>query len=106
MKLSEKEEILVKDGKLHAVLRWNKPDDKVGDIIFNVGGVPYKLVDRKRWKLFRCGAERSHIDWSCDTIYDFKVLMGYLYTTYPKIKDDTVFLCIFKAEKEQRTLPI
>lgn len=106
MKISDKEEKLIKDGKLKAVIQWNKPDEKIGDIVFNVDNTPYNLVDKKRWKLFRCGAERYHIDWSCDSIYDFKVLMGYLYKPYPKIKDDTVYLCIFKADKEQRTLGV
>lgn len=106
MKLSEKEELLIKDGKLHAVLRWNKPDDKVGDIIFNVDDVPYKLVDKKRWKVFRVGAQRSHIDFSCETIYDFKTLVTYLYNSYGKLKDDTCYLCIFKADRKQRTLGV
>lgn len=106
MKLSEKEELLIKDGKLHAVLRWDKPDDKVGDIIFNVDDVPYKLVDKKRWKVFRIGAQRSVIDFSCEDVYSFKTLITYLYKSYEKIKDDTIYLCIFKPEKEQRTLGV
>lgn len=104
MKLSEKEELLIKEGKIHAVLRWDKQEVKIGDIIFNVDSVPYKLVDRKRWKVFRCGAERSHIDWGCETVYDFKVLIGNIYKPYPKMKDDTIYLLIFKPDKEQRTL--
>lgn len=106
MKLSEKEEQLIKDGKLHAVIRKEKPDEKVGDIIFEVDGTAYKLIDKKRWKVFRCGAQRSHIDWGCETIYDFKVLMGQLYTPYPKMKDDTIYLLIFKADKSQMTLGV
>ena len=106
MKITEKESLLIKDGKLHAIIRWDKPDDKVGDIIFNVDDVPYKLVDRKRWKVFRVGAQRSHIDFGCDTIYDFKVMMGYLYKPYPKIKDDTVYLIIFKVDRSQQTLRV
>lgn len=106
MKLTEKEELLIKDGKLHAVLRNNKPDEKIGDIIFNVDSVPYKLLDRKRWKVFRIAAQRSVIDFSCETVYDFKVLMGYLYKPYPKIKDETVYLCIFKADDKQKTLGV
>ena len=104
MKLDEKEAKLISSGKLKAVIRWNKPDEKIGDIIFNVDSVPYRLIDRKRWKVFRVGAQRSHIDFGCDTIYDFKVLMGNLYKPYPKIKDDTVYLCIFKSDEKQRTL--
>ena len=106
MKISEKEYKLIKEGKIHAVLRWEKPDEKIGDIIFEVDGKPYRLTDEKRWKVFRCAAQRSHIDFGCDSVYDFKVLMGYLYKPYPKIKDSTVYLCIFKADKEQRTLGI
>ena len=106
MKITEKEELLIKDGKLHAILRWNKEEVKIGDIIFNVNGVPYKLVDKKRWKVFRIGAQRSHIDFSCDTIYEYKTLITELYNSYGKIKDDTVHLLIFKAEKEQRTLGV
>ena len=104
MKISDREEKLIKEGKIKAVIRWEKPDDKIEDIIFEVDGKPYRLIDKKRWKVFRCGAERSHIDWGCDSVYDFKVLMGYLYKPYPKIKDDTVYLCMIKADKQQRTL--
>ena len=106
MKLSSKEEELILANKLHAVLRWNKHDEKIGDIIFEVEGTAYKLTDKKRWKVFRCAAQRSHVDFGCDTIYDFKVLMGQLYKPYPKIKDDTVYLLIFKADKEQMTLGV
>ena len=106
MKLSEKEELLIKEGKLHAVLRWTKPNEKVGDIVFEVDGKPYRLVDKKRWKLFRVAAQRSHIDFGCRTVYDFKVLIGELYDNYPKIKDDRIYLCIVKAEKGQMTLGV
>lgn len=106
MKLSEKEELLIKDGKLHAIIRWDKPDDKVGDIIFNVDDVPYKLTDKKRWKLFRVAAQRSVIDFSCEDVYSFKTLITFLYKSYDKVKDDTVYLLIFRAEKEQRTLGV
>ena len=104
MKLSEKEELLIKEGKLHAVIRWAKIDVKIGDIIFEVDGTAYKLVEKKRWKVFRIGAQRSHIDFSCDTIYEYKTLITELYKSYGKIKDDTVFLCIFKADTKQKTL--
>lgn len=104
MKLSDKEEKLIKDGKLKAIIRWKKPDEKIGDIIFSVGSVPFRLVDRKKWKLFRIAAQRSHIDFSCDSIYSFKVLMEDIYKPYHKIKDDTVFLCMIKPEKSQMTL--
>ena len=87
-------------------MRWKKPDEKVGDIIFEVDGTAYKLIDKKRWKVFRCGAQRSHVDFGCDSVYDFKVLMGDLYKPYPKIKDDTVHLLIFKVEKAQQTLGV
>jgi len=106
MKLSEKEERLIKDGKLHAILRWDKQEVKIGDIIFTVDSVPYKLVERKRWKVFRIGAQRSHIDFSCDTIYEYKTLITDIYKSYGKVKDDTVQLLIFKAEKEQQTLGV
>ena len=106
MKLSDKEKKLIKDGKLKAVLRWNKEEVKIGDIIFNVNSVPYKLVDKKRWKVFRVGAQRSHIDFGCDTIYEYKTLITDLYKSYGKVKDDTVHLLIFKSEKAQQTLGV
>ena len=104
MKISEKEELLVRDGKLHAILRWEKQEVKIGDILFELDGITYKLTARKRWKVFRCGAERSHIDFSCDTIYDYKTLITHLYGSYGKVKDDTIYLMIFKADKSQQTL--
>lgn len=106
MRLTDKEELMIKDDKIHAVLRWNKPDEKVGDIIFNVDGKPYRLVDKKRWKVFRVGAQRSHIDFGCDDIYSFKTLITYLYKSYGKIKDSTVYLCIFEVDKSQQTLGV
>lgn len=106
MRISEKESKLIASGKLHAVLRWNKSDveEKVDDILFSVDGYVYKLIDKKRWKLFRVAAQRSVIDFSCEDVYSFKTLITYLYKSYEKIKGDTVYLCIFKAEKSQRTL--
>lgn len=104
MELSEKEEKLIREGKIHAILIWKKPSEKIGDIVFSIDGQAYKLIDKKRWKLFRVGAQRSHIDFGCNTVYDFKVLMGYLYGNYPKIKDDTIYLCVIKADKNQQTL--
>ncbi len=106
MKINEKEELLIKEGKIRAILKWVKPEEKVGDILFTVDGYPYKLVDKKRWKLFRVGAQRSHIDFGCLDIYSFKTLITYLYGSYGNIKDDTVFLLIFKADKKQRTLGV
>ena len=106
MKITEKEELLIKDGKLHAVIRKVKPEEKVGEIIFEVDGKPYRLSDRKKWKVFRIGAQRSHIDFSCDTIYEFKILITELYESYDKIKDTTVYLLIFKADKSQMTLGV
>ena len=104
MKLSSKEKELILANKLHAILRWEKTDDNVGDIIFEVEGTAYKLIVKKRWKVFRCAAQRSHIDFSCDTIYEFKILITELYESYGKIKDTTVYLLIFKADKSQMTL--
>ena len=106
MKITDKEELLIKEGKIHAVMRKEKPDEKVGDIIFEVDGKPYRLLDRKRWKVFRVGAQRSHIDFGCDTIYEFKILITELYDSYGKIKDTTVYLLIFKADKSQMTLGV
>ena len=106
MELSDKEELLIKEGKLHDIIRWDKPTEKVGDIVFEVDGKPYRLVDKKRWKLFRVAAQRSHIDFSCKSVYDFKLLMGELYKPYPKIKDDTIYLCVIKDEKSQMTLGV
>lgn len=106
MKISEKEEKLIREGKIHAILRWEKPSEKIGDIVFSIDGQAYKMIEKKRWKVFRCAAQRSHIDFGCRTVYDFKVLIGELYDNYPKIKDDRIYLCIVKAEKGQMTLGV
>ena len=106
MKITEKEELLIKEGKIHAILKWEKPTEKIGDILFTVDGHPYKLVDNKRWKVFRCAAQRSHIDFGCESVYDFKTLITYIYKSYVKVKGDTVYLCIFKADKSQQTLGV
>lgn len=104
MELSGKERELIKSGRIHAVLRWEKVEEKAGDIIFSVNRVAYRLKEKKRWAVHRVAAKRSNIDFGCKDVKAFISLFTYLYSDYKKSRKDIVYDVIFEKEKSQRTL--
>lgn len=104
MELSEKEEQLIKSGKIKAVLRTEPVEEWVGNICFSIDGEAYRIIEKRRWTIARIGAQRCKVDFGCEDIKRFKAVIGYLYGKYAKIKNDVVHEICFAPDKKQKTL--
>lgn len=106
MELSKKEEKLVRSGKIRAVIREESPEEWVGNIAFEIDGIAYRIVEKRRWTVARMGSQRGKTDFGCDTIKNFKATIHYLYGKYSMIGNKIRYEVCFAPDKKQKTLGI
>lgn len=103
MNFSEKEIESLNSGKIKAIIRWEVPKEKEGDLV-SAGEVLYRVTHIKRWTVMRIAAQRPMIDFGCDSVGGFRALFTYVYGSYAKNKNKIVWLVGLRMEKKQKTL--
>lgn len=103
MNFAEKEIESLSSGKSKAVIRWKRPDVKEGDLV-SVADTLYRVTHVKRWTVMRIAAQRSNIDFGCDSVRSFRALFTFLYGSYVKRKNNIVWLVGLRKEKKQQSL--
>ena len=105
MIINEKEAALIDAGKLKAVIRKEDIKEHVGDIAFEVRGVPYRVLEKKHWTLRRINAQRGTRDFSCKSAYHFKIMFQNVYgAKYDGRSKDLYWMMRVKGDEKQRTL--
>ena len=103
MNFAEKEIEALNSGKIKAVIRWENPEAKEGDLV-SAGETLYRVTHIKRWTVMRIAAERPKIDFGCDSVSGFRGLFTWLYGSYVKNKNKIVWLVGLRKEKKQKSL--
>jgi len=103
MDFSEKEIKSLETGKIKAVIRWEAPVEKEGDLV-SVNEVLYRVTHIRRWSVQRIAASRPTIDFGCNNVSNFRALFTHLYGSYVKRKNNIVWLIGLRKEKKQKSL--
>lgn len=106
MELSSKEAGLLDAGKHKAVIRKDPVKEHVGDAVFEIKGVIYRIKEKKRWTLRRINSDRGTREFGCKTARHFKVMYEALYGKYVGNSKDIYWLIVLTKDKSQETLEV
>jgi hypothetical protein len=106
MEISDKEAALLKTGKHKAIIRKDPVKEQVGDVVFEIDGVVYRIKEKKRWTLRRINSDRGTREFGCKSARHFKLMYEAVYGTYVGKSKEVHWLIVLTRDKSQETLEV